>query len=363
MLHKIKLPDCQVELREVLDFQEAVLRLACTPCVDLSLKGLKQALGDEAGTWFWERLYFQGKETTLYKCFENLLSYLAQNPQARQRILDAFANDKDFQDHIDDESFRFHQRTLHEATIQAGELDTVRPLMIAFYDTLFESGFPEAVHPNTGSNRLTRRDWNEAFWNDNVQLRVCPACDRQRPDRIRGIIGSQVNHFLPKESYPFYSIHPDNLVPVCSECNERAQGSRDPIDDHQNAPLVNCFHPYHRPAIDHICVMGNATDVGKFQIELREKDGSLSQRVQSLVDVLDLESRWADRMEQLIDGVIESLESDTKEELQEKLAEKLEDTGERFGRQPNSYVYHQLLKYILDNPSELDSLWQVLGRN
>lgn len=363
MLHKIKLPDCQVELREVLDFQEAVLRLACTPCVDLSLKGLKQALGDEAGTWFWERLYFQGKETTLYKRFENLLSYLAQNPQARQRILDAFVNDRDFQDHFGDEGYRFHQRTLHEGTIQADDLDAAKPLMIAFYAIFDRTGFPEATHPNAGTNKLTRSEWNEAFWNDNLGLRVCPACDVQRPDRIRGRISSQVNHFFPKESYPFYSIHPDNLVPVCAACNTVAQGSRDPIDDHQNAPLVNCFHPYHRPAIDYICVIGNVTDVGKFQIEIREKDGSLSQRVQSLVEVLDLESRWADRMKQLINGIIESLGSDTKEGLQEKLAEKLEDTGERFGREPNSYVYHQLLKYILDNPSELDSLWQVLGRN
>ena len=65
MLHKIKLPDCQVELREVLDFQEAVLRFACTPPGNLNPKGLKQALGDEAGTWFWERLYFQGNKRIL----------------------------------------------------------------------------------------------------------------------------------------------------------------------------------------------------------------------------------------------------------------------------------------------------------
>lgn len=363
MLHKIKLPDCQVELREVLDFQEAVLRFACTPSVDLSLKGLKQALGDEAGTWFWERLYFQGKETKLYQRLEKLLSHLVQNPQARQRILDAFANDKNFQAHFDDEGYRFHQRTLHEGTIQAGDLKAVKPLMIAFYETFDRTGFPGATHPNTGTNKLTRSEWNEAFWSDNQPLGVCPACDKERPDCTRGKISSQVNHFFPKNSYPFYSIHPDNLVPICSDCNERAQGSRDPISDHQDAPLVNCFHPYHRPAIDYICVTGSATDVGRFQVAICEKDGSLSRRVQGLVDLLDLEGRWADRMGSLINQIIESLESDTREEFRERLAEKFEDTGERFGREPNSYVYHQLLKYILDNPSELDSLWQVLGRN
>jgi hypothetical protein len=364
MLHRIKLPDCQVQLREVLDFQERLLRFACTSPVDLSLEVLKQEF-DEAGTWFWERLYFQGDKTALCRRLEDLLNYLEENPQANQRILDAFANDKDFQNHFDDESFRFHQRTLDEGTIQANDLDAAKPLMVSFYETLFEStGFPEATHPNTGVDKLTRSDWNEAFWKDNrQQLRVCPACDAQRPDRIRGRISSQVNHFFPKENYPFYSVHPDNLVPVCAACNMVAQGSRDPIDDHQDAPLINCFHPYCRPAIDYICVTGNATDVGKFQVNIHEKNGSISRRVQGLVNLLNLEERWADRMESLVNLIIESLASDTREEFQERLAEKSEDTRKHSGREPNSYVYHQLLNYILENPSELDDLWRVLERD
>ena len=41
----------------------------------------------------------------------------------------------------------------------------------------------------------------------------CPFC---------GNIGhsSQLDHFLPKKYYPQYSVYPNNLIPICRDCNE-----------------------------------------------------------------------------------------------------------------------------------------------
>lgn len=46
-----------------------------------------------------------------------------------------------------------------------------------------------------------------------VQSEKCPYC---------GNIGTsaQLDHYLPKQSYPQYSVYPKNLIPCCRDCNE-----------------------------------------------------------------------------------------------------------------------------------------------
>lgn len=53
----------------------------------------------------------------------------------------------------------------------------------------------------------------ESIINDEHNRRndLCPLCEL---DRI-----STLDHFLPKEHFPAYTIHPKNLVPCCSTCN------------------------------------------------------------------------------------------------------------------------------------------------
>jgi hypothetical protein len=58
----------------------------------------------------------------------------------------------------------------------------------------------------------------------------CPYC-------LSGEI-AQIDHFLPKDRFAEYAVHPDNLVPICHRCNHQ-KGNKSPIDA-QSAFL----HPY-----------------------------------------------------------------------------------------------------------------------
>lgn len=48
---------------------------------------------------------------------------------------------------------------------------------------------------------------------------------------------STLDHFMPKAFYPYFSVLPINLVPVCADCNKK-KGS------HRLGPLTQSSHPY-----------------------------------------------------------------------------------------------------------------------
>lgn len=55
-----------------------------------------------------------------------------------------------------------------------------------------------------------------------TDARVCPYCNRVFVESIRGskgIVRGQLDHFYPKEKYPFLAISRYNLVPSCAYCN------------------------------------------------------------------------------------------------------------------------------------------------
>lgn len=67
-----------------------------------------------------------------------------------------------------------------------------------------------------------------------VNVRVCPYCNRVFVESVKGRKGTvrgELDHFYPKEKYPFLAISRYNLVPSCPFCNGVAgKHSADPMD-------------------------------------------------------------------------------------------------------------------------------------
>lgn len=60
----------------------------------------------------------------------------------------------------------------------------------------------------------------------------CPICEIGRP--------SELDHYLPKSSFPALAVTPSNLVPICSECNKvTRKGAYSP-----NTQEDSLYHPY-----------------------------------------------------------------------------------------------------------------------
>lgn len=316
MLHKVNLPGCVPQLERIVEFQRDVLRAACEGdyVFPLDENQIKALFGDDAGKWFWGKLWRQPRKkngvlppkekTIIHNSLEKLTAYYQKKSQEGIDTLNAFDNDIQFADHLDDPNFRFQYPNLQEANQKL-----IKPLMIAFYKDLLKSGFVEAIHGD--SKKLDRDGFIASFWDKNQGLGVCPACDSRKSPQIGGKVFDDADHFLPKSKYPFLSLHPFNLFPLCIYCNRPIKGDKDIIDDINNAPLVNIFHPYKRPALEQIEVIVYRDQTGYSKLgNLIDKGGMPSRRLSNLNRVFKISGKWGGELQNnrkaIINEIIEA---------------------------------------------------------
>ena len=140
----------------------------------------------------------------------------------------------------------------------------------------------------------------------------CPYC-------FRGEVSS-FDHFLPKELFPEYSVHPRNLVPACSRCNQ-----------YKSIEYKDVFNPY----IDDVPILAQYLFV-KFQklnddflVEyyLDNSNGiesSLFKRIENTFAILDLANRYKEASSDLFVMVSKDIKLEKKGDLDEiKIKERL----------------------------------------
>ena len=381
MLHKVNLPGCISQLERIVGFQREVLRTACENDYQLPLQenDLKILFGDAPGEWIWGKLWTQprGKngillpkeKSNIHLRLEKLIRYYQINQQEGAATLVAFDNDIRFVDYLDDVNFRFQYSTLAKAN-----RDLIKPLMVAFYEDLLASGFLEAIHGLP--QRLNRDDFIASFWNSNPNLNVCPACDRERSDKVDIKVYDDADHFLPKSKYPFLSLHPFNLFPLCIYCNRSFKGDRDIVDNQNDAPLTNIFHPYKRAVLEKLDlkVFRDAQGVSKLG-EFIDIDGMPSRRMDSLNRVFRLSERWIDRLkiqkENIIDKIIEEgnrlrrrnqLNLINEQEFKTVLEEEQQSTINKYGKRPGFIVQNSYLSCALNDNGEFQELYKYFSQ-
>ena len=115
----------------------------------------------------------------------------------------------------------------------------MRSLMVHFYHICLvgRDGCPES---RTG-NRLgpLGLDIRQERCNS-----VCPYVDLE-------YLHAELDHFLPKNQFPFLSVHPDNLIACCHDANvSRVKGTKVGMDWNSPRPAEDYFHPRWRSAVD-----------------------------------------------------------------------------------------------------------------
>ncbi|WP_232231475.1 HNH endonuclease domain-containing protein [Paenibacillus sp. HW567] len=76
---------------------------------------------------------------------------------------------------------------------------------------------------------IFQKEWNDYHFVMESGIRVCPYCNRQYITPIlsdNGKMRADIDHFLPKCDYPYFSMSLYNLVPVCKSCNQALKGDR-----------------------------------------------------------------------------------------------------------------------------------------
>jgi hypothetical protein len=373
MLHPVNPPTCTAQMASILNLQFKVLAFACNPRTLLPLNDpnvFRTEFG-AAGNWLYDKLTTTKRgvvgrvDSDFHLALRKLIQYLQTHPIERREILRAYLNDTKFHLHHSNAAFRFGFMSLDPLTQEA-----VRPLMRSFYDNFLKNGFPQSVHG--GAAAFDRDALVKSFWDANPKLFLCSACDGAKPDEVDGKVYADADHFLPQSKYPFLCVHLGNLLPICKVCNQSLKGSKDPINDHTTEPLIHSFHPYLRPASQHIKIRITRSPGVERKLRIRDFDGSNSRRVKNFNRVLKLEQRWVKRTTNSAHTLIINLRSQLQLERRIKTYSKTRiDTLLRTalrakeigsGQMAGSYLDAHYIKYALSDSQEMDFLHAEINK-
>ncbi|EFH84773.1 hypothetical protein [Ktedonobacter racemifer] len=399
MLHKIKPPPEDYALHECLEFQQHLLEFACCPAQSYPLKekqaNISKFFPDYQADWLREKLY-QDKGS-LARSIEGLACYVNNHPEEAEKILAAFETDVEFlKQIINDQVFHFAYLSLDKEA-----RDVIKPLMEYCYQLLcigipLQSSSRKKAGPN---EKFTRQQLVDHFWERNHRiLRVCPACDGQSPFYDRAKADAHADHFFPKARYPFLSIHPYNLVPICTDCNTFRKGTTnplitirqvsvsagkeeeyvDPIEDESSESLLDTFHPYGRPAREYIEIEVVRINRGANEVRIipsSQRRQISTKRIKNLDRVFRLTRMWGGNymdyiVEHMVDQVRDykqfSKDRTYPQEVVEKafyehISEIIGKYDEKAGTEPFFLLKHSYAKYLQNHQQHSEEIIQTIA--
>lgn len=113
---------------------------------------------------------------------------------------------------------------------------------------------------------------------------------------------SQLDHYLPKSEFQAITVHPQNLVPACADCNKIKSAYR-PTGD---APAV--LHPYFDEAFDwdwleaSLVIGEGEFTVAEFGVSTLISDSQLVDRLSTHLGVFNLCNRFSSEASQVLQG-------------------------------------------------------------
>lgn len=127
---------------------------------------------------------------------------------------------------------------------------------------------------------------------------VCKACGMEKLAAFRAEVPdgdqwrSDYDHQLCKSKYPIFSVHPDNLVPLCNVCNQDAKKTKD-LFRHKNGTDRLAFYPYNEEAKGLIDIeIDNLRDPEPtIKVRWNTQDGELLSKLETWDEVYEIRRR------------------------------------------------------------------------
>ncbi|WHY65009.1 hypothetical protein [Neobacillus sp. SuZ13] len=267
----------------------------------------------------------------------------------------AFQEDIDFVSHLNQTDYRLKYLDLPNCVKKVA-----KPFFEALYDKIL-GGSTGFRMEGLSIPRLRRGHVRRGYFEVNQKRDgsfnpVCPACLGQiEVTEEDGY--ADLDHYLTKSIYPFLSISPDNLIPLCKICNENIKGAKDPLENYPGVGgLFNIFFPYHRPGINSIAVEIDQNELDeRFIIGTKKGKESDNIRVANFEELFNLNERWSGKinsslyetvMSEVISEFIGEEELITEELVQKKLKKMYYAAMRSCTTVPDKYLLAQYI-YIL----------------
>lgn len=117
---------------------------------------------------------------------------------------------------------------------------------------------------------------------------------------------SGYDHLLAQKHYPIYSVHPDNLLPVCDTCNEKAKGSENLLVNPAGVRRKSAY-PFDESLETMVSVELEVGDVGlNPKVTFNPLDADWHEKITTWNDVYEISSR----VEGFFSGLAERISCD-----------------------------------------------------
>jgi hypothetical protein len=105
-----------------------------------------------------------------------------------------------------------------------------------------------------------------------------------------------LDHYLPKDTYPFTSMNPDNLAPICKTCNSSYKSTKSPIRK-ASGRKRKAFYPFAKNTVKmEIKAKFNTTNILKMtkdDIKLKITNGKYKEQIETWNELFGIEERYA----------------------------------------------------------------------
>lgn len=177
--------------------------------------------------------------------------------------------------------------------------EAMHALMVSFYAPCLYAQFKYRLADGDGRREFDKDEFIASF----PDLNICPYCDTL-------LQTDELDHFLPKDSFPFLTCHPDNLFPSCHDSNRVGhKGSEVPLDWDQADQSAAYFHPKWRPGLNALRVTFVESADRRLSVELHAKTDEDEVRVTNMNRLFKLEQFWSRHVGSTYRGLAEDVEA------------------------------------------------------
>ncbi|RMH93271.1 MAG: hypothetical protein D6681_13715 [Calditrichaeota bacterium] len=363
MLHRVKLPACETHLRWIVELQRALITALCDAHChpgDVTIEWALNVVGPLGVDVAWLRRFCTWSKDKI-TFLARMQQIAGLDAETKGLILAAFDHDQKLEAAFADDAEQPHN-LMGLSSLPAGSAPVVQAFFEMFYDPALYRGYRV---PNASDfEPFSRQTFVDAFIEENGHdrnnnpVRVCAMCD--------GDLGNaEVDHYYPKGQYPFLSCHPQNLVPICSDCNSTAnKGEKPPLSAGEPDENRGWFHPYLRPAAGLFDVEFQR-DGSRLVPVLRSSDDLTQTRLVNHTRLFNLDKRWSDRLAHRVQATQRRIRKEKqrrrralqRDELIEKLRSWAEDIEADLGIIPNVLIERAYFSQGADeNPDVFEEL-------
>lgn len=341
-LHPVKLPKKACDLRRIVAMQKLLLKALCA-------NPMNSGMIDETwlrGVWNtqdpgWIKKFCRKRK---YSILEPIGEIANASSAVREEIYEEFCHQNRVKKRFDaGGQFR---KLVDLAGVTAEVAGQVHRVFTRFYHFLsHETAANWNGYEFPQDRAIKNQSYKDSLWDSNrPEMSVCPYCDGANFE-------PELDHYYSKETFPFLSCSPWNLVPACHLCNKiMAKGNRIALTLGVPEPSEGWLHPFLRPASTQVQIKLTGNPQNSIP-ELHSPDPAEQIRLNNHTGLIrTLEKRWTNAASVHFDILVREVNRkvDALNSVDSLIKTKLDDHLASRGRDASSMVHAAVCHAVLE---------------